>query len=571
MHLFRDAVRAKQIIAVLLKYRFDELLKKFDLPGRWLTRLAPKAQTSAPLWERVRMAVEELGPTFVKAAQVLSTRPDILPAELIEEFKGLRSKVTPRPFDEMRPLIENLLGRPIDQVFSAFETTPVASGSLGQIYKARLAESGDWVSVKIQRPGIRKPVEIDLEIIAWFANQMHQHIPALRPFDLPVVVDELKIGMMKELDFSVEARHVILFNALNQNPARVYAPKVYPEFTDERLLVTEWIDGVPPDEIELPPEDAKRIARNGGESFFEQIVVSGFFHGDPHPGNIFIVDRERICFIDWGLAGQLTREMRFNVIDLFAACQQGDAERVAQIAIRMGRSTRRIDHNYLEKAVTATLFKHAESLRKMENLGQLIFELIFVFGSNGIHITRDYTLLARAVISIEETAKALDPDFNLAEVGKPYIRKLTMDRWNPLTWGKHLASETREKLGVIADLPNDVQRILHRIEDEDIGLQLKFTGLERSSDTIHSAFSRLSLAVIIAALIIGSSIVITTGVSPMLWGYPAIGIIGYMLSGLMGLRVAWDIVRSGHATKKIEQREKEKKRMEEAMRSQQYP
>lgn len=571
MHLFRDAVRAKEIVSVLLKYRFDELLKKFDMPGRWLTRLAPSVRTNAPMWERVRMAVEELGPTFVKTAQVLSTRPDILPSDLIHALKGLRSQVTPRPFEELRPQIEGVLGQPVEAVFSDFNTTPVASGSLGQIYKARLRSNGDWVAVKIQRPGIRKPVSTDLEIIAWFAAQMHQHLPTLRPFDLPTVVDELKIGMMKELDFAVEARHSTLFAALNQDPEKVFAPRVYPEFTDEVLLVTEWIDGVPPDEIpHLPPETAKRIARNGGDSFFHQIVVSGFFHGDPHPGNVFIVENERICFIDWGLAGQLTREMRHHVIDLFSACQEGDAERVSHIAVQMGRSTRRIDHNLLEKAVTATLFKHAESLRKMENLGQLIFELIFVFGSNGIHITRDYTLLARAVISIEETAKALDPSFNLAEVGRPYIRKLTMERWNPFKWSRHLASQAHEKLAIIADLPNDVQRILHRIEDEDIGIQLKLTGLERSSDTIHAAFSRISLAIIIASLIVGSSIVITTGVPPILWGYPAIGILGYVLSGLMGLRVAWDIFRSGHSTKKAEAKKREKKREEEAIRSQ-YP
>lgn len=559
MHLFRDAVRAREIVAVLLKYRFDEILKKIDMPGGWLTRLAPEVRMSAPLWQRVRMAVEELGPTFVKTAQVLSTRPDILPRELIEELKHLRSQVKAEPFEVMRPQLEAVLGQPLEEIFSEFETTPAAAGSLAQIYKARLRGDHEWVAVKIQRPDIRRPVETDLEIIAWFAAQMHQHIITLRPFDLPTVVDELKLGMMKELNFAVEAQHAMLFTALNQAPETVFAPRVRTEFMDERLLVTEWIDGTPPDEVALSGDAASRIARNGGDSFFHQIVVSGFFHGDPHPGNVFVMADGRICFIDWGLAGQLTREMRHHVLDLFSACQEGDAEKVSHIAVRMGRSTRRIDHNALEKAVTATLFKHAESLRKMEHLGTLIFELIFVFGSHGIHIARDYTLLARAVISIEETARQLDPEFNLAAVGRPYIRRLSMDRWNPFKWGRHLAAEAREKIGILADLPNDLQRLLHRLEDEDIRIQLRHTGLERTSDTVHAAFSRLSLAVIIGSIVIGSSIVITTGVQPLLWGYPAIGIIGYLLSGIIGLRVAWDIFRSGRATRRAEAKERAKR------------
>lgn len=530
---------------MLLRYRFDEVLKTIHTPGHWLSRITPQVKASAPLWERVRRAAEELGPTFVKAAQLLSTRPDILPRELIDELKQLRDDVSPLPWEQIQPRLEYLLGGKIEDVFQVFQSTPIASGSIGQIYKAQLRDSGEWVCVKVQRPDIRKKVEIDLEIIAWFAHQMHQHLTKLRPFDLPTVVDELRLGILKELDFAVEAHNATLFNALNQSPSKVFAPKVHHEHTNEFLLVTEWIDGRAPDRLEVEPEERATLARTGGESFFDQIVVTGFFHGDPHAGNIFITADGRLCFLDWGLAGQLTRQMRYHLIDLFSACQDGDAERVARIAVRMGRSTRRINHSVLEKGITAALFKNSENLLRMQNLGRLIFELIFVFGSNGIHIARDYTLLARAVISIEETAKQLDPDFNLAEVGKPFIRRITMERWNPLKWGKQFATEARERLSLIADLPNDLQRLIHRFEDEDIGVQLKHTGLDKASDTIHAAFSRLSLAVIIGALIIGSSIVITTGVQPLLWGYPAIGIVGYLLSGLMGLRVAWDIIRSG--------------------------
>lgn len=546
IHLFRDAVRAKEIVTVLLRYRFDEILRTIETPASWLSRITPSVKGNYTLWQRTRFAIEELGPTFVKAAQLLSTRPDILPRELIEELKHLRDRVTPVPFDKIQHRLEDLLGDEIDVHFREFNETPVASGSVGQVYHAIHRATGQPVAIKVQRPGIRKPVTIDLEIIAWFAEQLHQYFPALRPFDLPTVVTELKQGILNELDFSIEARNNTLFNALNQSPDRVFAPEVLSEYTDERLLVTQWVEGVSPDAEGIDPEVRVRLARDGGDSFFSQITVTGFFHGDPHGGNILVTPDHRLCFLDWGLAGQLTGAMRYHLIDLFAACQEGNAERVTRIGIQMGRSTRRIDRVRLEKAVTATLFKHADSLREMRKLGHLIFDLIFVFGSHGIHVTRDYTLLARAVISIEQTALSLDSDFNLAEVGEPYVKQLTFERWNPLKLGRQLITTGRERLTTLAELPDDLQRLLHRIEDEDIQVQLRHQNLERTTEGIHAAFSRLSLAVIIGSLFIGSSLVITTGVKPFIWGYPAIGIAGYVFSGVIGIKFVWDLWRAGH-------------------------
>jgi ubiquinone biosynthesis protein len=545
IHLFRDAVRAKEIVSVLLRYRFDEILRTIDTPASWLSRITPAVKGNYSLWQRTRFAIEELGPTFVKAAQLLSTRPDILPRELIEELKLLRDKVKPVPFERIRPVLAELLGEEPELHFQDFVEEPVASGSIGQVYRARLRTTGEAVAIKVQRPGIRKPVTIDLEIMAWFAEQLHQHLPGLRPFDLPTVVRELRQGILNELDFTIEARNNTLFNALNQSPDRVFAPDVLSEFTDERLLVTKWIDGQTPEAVTVPSEDRPRIARNGGDSFFSQITVTGFFHGDPHGGNILVTPDQRLCFLDWGLAGQLTRAMRFNLIDLFSACQEGNAERVTRIGAQMGRSTRRVDRVQLEKSVTATLFKHADSLRTMRGLGHLIFDLIFDFGSHGIHLTRDYTLLARAVISIEETALQLDPAFNLAEVGEPYVRQLSFERWNPLKLSRHLLTTGRARLATLSELPDDLQRLLHRIEDEDIQVQLRHQNLERTTEGIQAAFSRLSLAVLIGSIFIGSSLVITTGVKPLLWGYPAIGIVGYLLSGMIGLKFVWDLWRSG--------------------------
>jgi len=552
LKFFRDAVRAKEIVGILLKYRFDEILEKTDTPASWLTKLAPPIKGPVSLPQRVRMAMEELGPTFVKMGQILSTRPDAMPRDVITELEKLRDKVKTVPFETIQPVLERELNQPIEDVFTSFNEEPFAAGSLAQIYKAKLKENGEWVVIKIQRPGIRSPIRTDFEILEWLAGQIHENIMALRAYELPSVVAELKQAMMNELDFNREARNANTFNSLNQFPHQVFAPVVYNRYTTERLLVTEWIDGTSPGKSrDLETEESNiELARLGGNSFFSQIAVTGFFHGDPHPGNLLITRDNRVCFVDWGLSGQLTARMRYALIDLFDACNDRDAAKVTRIALQLGRNRRRIDRTQLEKSVTTILFKWDDSLRRMENLGNVILELIHAFGLHGIQVARDYTLLAKAVISIEESAHLLDPKFNLAKIAKPFIRQLNWERWNPLQIGKGLAVDLKERWTKLGELPEDLQRVLHRIEDEELSILLEHQGFDQASQTIHHAFSRLSLAVIIGALIIGSSFVINTGLEPLIWGYPALGLIGYLLSVTLGLYVAYDILRGGYSKKR---------------------
>lgn len=543
LRLLRDINRTREIAGVLLKYGFGEVLERLDLPKAWAARLTPPIHGRYSRAERARLAAEELGPVFIKAAQILSTRPDLLPPDFIEEFRHLRDRVKPLPFTEMLPVLEEELGGRIEDFLDDFEETPQASGSLAQIYRARLKDSGRRVAVKVQRPRLKKPVQTDFEIMAFFAERMHKNLPGMRPFDLPVAVQQLKQGVLNELDFANEARNAELFNSLNRYPEHVYAPEVIDRFTSHRLLVTEWVDGVPVGEGQVIPELGRRLAQAGGESFFSQIMNSGFFHGDPHPGNIFVTVDGRLCFLDWGLAGQLTRQMRYNLVDLFAACRDRSPERVTRIALRMGRGNRRLNRVGLEKAVTAVLFKHDEALREMRELGRVIFELIYVFGSHGIHVARDYTLLAKAVISIEESARTLDPDFQLAALGEPFVRELNWERWNPLKLTRWTVGDLREKVNRLTELPEDVQRLLHQLEDHELSVALDHRGLGSFGDKIDAAFSRLSLAVLSAALIMGSSIVLNVDVGPRYRDIPLLSYGGYLLSVIMGVYLIIDILR----------------------------
>lgn len=546
LSLFRDAVRAKEIVTTLARYGFDDLLAQLDTPPTWLKWLVTPKTEGLNTWQRIRKACEDLGPTYVKFAQLLSTRPDVLPQDFIEELKKLRDQVAPVPYEKIVPVIEKELGCEISEYFKDFPQDTVAAGSIGQIYKVRLKSDDAWVAVKVQRPEIENIIESDLEIIGWFAQQMHDRIDYLKPYDLPSVVEETKAGLKRELDFTNEARNAKLFNTLNPYQEKVFAPKVYDEFTTPNLLVTEWVTGQRPDRNIFLEEDRKDLATNGGNSVFHQIIISGFFHADPHGGNVLITPDKKVCFLDWGLAGQLTRVMRYFLADLLAAVAAQDPEKIVRVAIRMSRSNRRIDAFTMEKEITYLLRKYQDFVTSGQGIGNLIFEMLYVFGTNGIHVTQDYTLLAKAVISVEELGNSLDPDFDIRVLAKPYLDQLNWERWNPRSIFKHSYAMIAAGLLKIKELPDDLQRLIRRFEEEDLSINLHHKGLNSFGDWLSSAINRLVLAIIIGSLIIGSSLIITTGVEPHLWGYPVFGIAGYTISAMLGLWVMIDIIRHGH-------------------------
>ena len=315
--LFSHAVRAKEIVGVLARHGFSDLLDQFDLPAGLRQRLVSREHPGSNAWERIRLTLEELGPAFVKCGQLMSTRPDALPAPFILELRKLQDEVRPVPFSEIRPvLLDELPGDPA-QIFSEFDETPVASGSLAQVYRARLRDSGRAVAVKVQRPNIIRTVEMDLDLAAWFIGQLHQRISYLRPYDLPAIFAEVREGVLKELDFSHEARNQQYFSTFNPDPARIFAPAVVTELTGRRLIVMDFVEGVPLGRAAPSPELAQGLAAAGARSLLHQILIAGFFHADPHGGNVLVTPDGRLCLLDWGLAGHLTRRLRYALADFW--------------------------------------------------------------------------------------------------------------------------------------------------------------------------------------------------------------------------------------------------------------
>lgn len=539
-----NAARAKDIFAVLAKHGFANLLTQLDpQEGLW-KRIIPQPSERRTTWERIRLALEELGPTFVKAGQLMSMRPDALPHALIFELRKLQNKVRPLPFAEMRSVLVSSLDVSPAVAFATFDETPIASASLAQVYFATLPD-GREVAVKIQRPDLLKTVQADLELLSWFASQLHHRVAGLQPYDLPSVVAEVKDNLLRELDFRHEARNQRYFNALNPHPDRIFAPEVIDELSSEYVLVMERISGVSVVDARLAPAEAKRIASNGASSLIHQVLIAGFFHADPHAGNVLVTPDGRLCFLDWGMAGNLTRRLRLGLADLFLAAVEQDAERIVQIAADLGSPGGRADLRAMERDVTLALREDFNSTIGRVQLGRAMLKLLFIFGQNGINITRDYSLMAKAVLSIEEVARTLDPAFDLRAEARPILIELQRDRTGPRAILRESRSLIRSLLSGLRELPADVFRIVRRIEHDDLTIKFQHQGLEELDDSISAASNRLTLGVIIGSLIIGSSLIVTTGIRPYLFGYPALGIVGYLLSALLGLYVVWDIVRFG--------------------------
>ncbi len=541
-----NAVRAPEIVAILVRWGFEDLLLQLDTPQFLLKNLVRKKVTHLTPYERMRNACEELGPIFVKFGQILSTRPDRLPEPLVMELKKLRSEVETQPFERIKPVAVRDLDCELEDVFAEFDPVPIAAGSLGQVYRAKLLKTGESVAVKIQRADIHKTISADMEIIGWFARQVHARIEELRPYNLPSLIREAEKSLEEELDYRNEADNAEIFLALNSEQPNVFAPRVYREYSSRRLLVTEWVDGFAPDRITLQPEDAKKIARLGGESIFHQIVGTGFFHADPHPGNLLITDDQRICFIDWGQAGQITLQMRYHLADLFASITSRDADKVIRVAQQMSVDNRRLDRRRLEKEITFLLNKHREFGPAGTKIGTVGLEMLYLFGSNGIEVSPDYALLSKSILCVEETARVLDPNFDIQQVARPYLEKLNKERWSFASIRRQSLFPLLNMFRNLQQIPENVQRILQRVEDEELQINFHHTGTENLEETFNASMNRLTVGIIIGSLLMGSSLVITTGVEPLLWGYPAIGILGFLVSGLLGLYIVVSTLRKHH-------------------------
>ena len=541
------AGRAREILGVLAKNGYANLINQVDLPESVWQRL-PHPGGEMSTYERIRLTAEELGPSFVKLGQFLSMRPDVLPQPLIFELRKLQSNVQPLPYATMKPVLVESLGGDPAEIFEDFNEEPLAAASLAQVYVAHLRGRKQKVAIKVLKPDARRTIEIDLDFAQWFAEQLHQRSETLKPFNLPAVVAEARKSMLAELDFRIEARNQLFFNLRNPHPEEVFAPAVHEQYSGERVLVMDFIAGKDVGKTNATLEVRREIAGRGAKSLVRQVLVDGFFHADPHAGNVIVTSDHRLCFLDWGMVGHLTRRLRLGLAEFWTAAVDQDAERIVQIATTLARpDTRPAEVNVMEKEVTIALREELNFAVGHQELGRAMIKMLNIFGRHGVSLSEDYTLMAKALLSIEEVGHSLDPDFDLREHTKPVLAELYKSEAGPKAITRRLREMLRDTAEGLRDLPLELRRLVRRLEHDDFTINFQHRGLEKVDDSMKTAANRVTLGVIIGSLIIGSSMIVTTGIHPLLFGYPALGIVGYLISALLGLYVVWNIIRKdGH-------------------------
>lgn len=537
--------RFKDLISVLLRYGFDDLVDRLDIPGMALVRKIHRVDPKLSPYQRIRHALEELGPTFVKFGQIMSLRPDLLPKELILELRHLQDDVSPVAFEDIRKAVESSLQGPIEEHFSWFEEKPTASASLSQVHRAVLKPSGRVVVVKVQRPNIRSTIVSDLDILDAFARRLHEHMDRVRVYDLPNIVRVTRRTLLRELDFTLEARNMQTARLYLESGSGITIPKVIMEGTSPKLLIMEYIQGrrlrdTDPETIEHP----EAIAGCGLRAAIKQILEDGFFHADPHPGNILLSEGDGLCLLDWGMVGRLTERDRFQLIDLIETIVDRDCARMAEVLLAMAVEKETVSVSNLERDLLTILDNFYAVPLKQLNLGYLLLSIVSLLRDHQLRMPPDLVIMIKALITAEGTARFIYPDLDVVAEAESHVRRIAPRRYRPAVLLREFRT-TVSRLGNLAhEFPGEMTSLLTKMNRGNLRIGLEHENLEPLRRTLNNMSNRLTLGIIIAAMIIGSSMIITTGVEPHLMGYPLLGILGYLFSGVLGLWLIFNIIRT---------------------------
>ncbi|MFZ5584515.1 MAG: ABC1 kinase family protein [Thermodesulfobacteriota bacterium] len=547
----KGITRLADVAAVLVKNGFADLVERMDLPGAGSKAGNLEGERLArrySVWARLRMVAEDLGPTFVKLGQLMSQRPDLLPKGLVLEFRHLQDRVTPEPQAEIIRAVEKSLGGPLEAVFEEFSPEPLASASLAQVHRARRKDDGRWVAVKVRRPGIVRTVEADLGLLAGLVKALDQRLESIQNYDLPGLVAEISQHLREEMDFSREARNLTGARARLAGQDRLDIPAPHLDLSGPALLVMDLAQGQRLAEAGLSPEERRDLARLLAQTILGQVLNQGFFHADPHPGNL-LVGRDaagvRLTLLDWGLVGRLTPRMRYLVGDLMSAVVERDATAMVRAMGEMGAAPATGDTPALVQDVEELLERvHSVPLSQIDT-ASLILDVMELTRSHRIRLQVQYALMDKAFLEMEGICRELDPDFDPVDAARPVVRALWLERWRPGVILKQVSQHLRDGFILLKDLPARLDRVLALVERGELGLEFKHKGLGPLTRAIEESSNRVAVGLIVAALIVGSSMIVTTGVEPKLWGLPALGVIGYLISAVVGLWLVWSIFRSG--------------------------
>jgi ubiquinone biosynthesis protein len=553
----RSIGRLSEIAQVMVRHGFGYFLEAHKLsdllPGRSaedrLAGMAAEHGAPSSRGQHLREVLDELGPTFVKFGQLLSTRPDVVPPDIVVELRGLQDDVRPFPFEQAERVIEEELGNTLERLFLDFDPAPVAAASIGQVHRATLP-NGRRVAVKVQRPGAPRQIEADLGLLYQAARLARERIRALDFVDTRLLVDEFARSIRKELDYRQEGRNAQNFHRHFAGYPHVHVPRVYWQYTRPRVLTLEWIDGIQLADLDLVAktlEERRELAYNITEAWMTMIFRHGFFHGDPHPANILLPpEAGSIGLVDFGAVGTLTDDDMSKLTGLFIDAANENIDQLPKRLSDLGvRYPKEREGEFLAELRELYYRYYGASLSEVDPI-QVIREGFQLIYTMNLHLPARFLLLDRTIATLGAVGVELYPDFNVFEVARPYARDLMLERFAPQRVARRARREALRYAQVIAEAPHQFHDFMEEIRDGQIEVGFVHKGLDDLLAKLDTLFNRLVIALIVVGGLIGSSLIgIFAKAGPHLLGVNVISIVGFALSAVLGLWLLWGVVRSG--------------------------
>lgn len=536
----KHANRYNKIIKVLLKYGFDDYVSHFNQNRSFIRFFIPrrKLKQAAELnkWERMRLVCEELGPTFVKFGQVLSSRRDLLPTELIEEFSKLQDNVPSFAGKTAKKIIDDEFAAFRNEKIVHFDELPFASASMAQVHKARL-QSGELVAFKVQRPDIREIIEEDIMIMRELASILGERMPSIKHFDPVGLVDQFSNSIHFELDFIHESINLKRFSYNFKDSPQIRAPKVYDEFTSTKVLTMEFVEGIKPNRAKLEAREenlSKKIGKQIADSFFKQVFEHGFFHADPHAGNLIINEKNEVYFIDFGMMGTLLKKDKEHLGNLLLAIEMQDVKLMMDAISYLTNVIVFDNKKNLEYELIEYINKYAFTKDFHLQVGQMLTDLTEVMNNYHLQIPSHFFLITRAMFSIEGLVRDLDSEIVLMEEIKPVIKRRILDDRNPVTTGEKIINSMYDLGNYLEEFPSDLRQTMKLIRKGKLSVNLKHEGIDPTVKTLNRLGRQLIIVILVSSIILGSSVFVLADTDPKLIGIPVYSLLGYTFAVVLG-------------------------------------
>lgn len=548
----RDLGRISQIATILARYGFGDMLRRFGLAGALeragrvlpLEHLEELVSLSTPV--RVRRALEEMGPCFVKLGQVLATRVDLFPQEWIAEFGKLQNQVPPVPFEEIRVEMREALGAEPEEMFAWLDPEPLAAASIAQVHRATLHD-GSAVVVKVRRPGIRALVEADMRLLLRLAALLEKEVPELTRYQPSGVVRQFKASLMRELDLAAECRNAEHIADNFSGHPELVVPEVYWDLTSERMNVQEFIDGIPVTDLaalEAAGLDRREVARNGAQCVLKMLFEDGFFHADPHPGNVLCLPGNRFALLDYGMVGRLTDRRRGQLVELLHGMVRRDPEQVGEVLLDWAQDPK-VDEDRLTLDIQTFVDRyHGVPLGELA-LADMMLEVAALLRDNHLTLPHDLALMIKVFVTLEGLGRVLDPDFDMASEAQPFLTRAMLARYSPDALVRRGWRAISDTTAVLTGLPRDLRKLLRAARSGQFRINIDVERLRRFGEQVDHSANRLTVGIVTAAMIIGSSIVMTVEGGPTLFGLPLFGLLGFLGAAVGAVWLVYSIWRSG--------------------------